>query len=365
MRVLINTSNNLTGGSLQVAISFINECKEFCENEYIVVLGTNISKQINPESFPSNFRFYKIKTKVFYLLSKQLKKIEKMEKPDRVFTVFGPAYWRPRAYHIIGFANPYYGRNTNYIRHLPLKEKLILFIKKKLHVFYMNRDADIIVSETKEATDAFKRVFKRVKKFEIVLNNCSSFYWNYNKQNLKNQKSKKEFSLLTLSNYRPNKNLECIPKVIEELHRQNVYDVRFILTIDKEVYNKKFSAYKDSIINIGFQKAEACPAVYEKCDAMFLPSYLECFSASYPEAMIMEKPILTSDLEFARVICQGAALFFNPDDPVDIANKIIQLKASSLLQKDLILKGQERLKVFPTPKEKTQQYLKIITNELN
>lgn len=359
MRIFINTANNLTGGSLQVAISFITECKNFPENTYIVVLGTNIEKEINKQSFPKNFLFYKVESAPFYKLSAKLSKIEKAEKPNVVFTVFGPSYWRPKCKHIMGFANPYYGRKSSYIDGLKLKEKIILRLKQFLHTWYINRDADLIISETNEASEAFKQTFKKVKLFEVVSNNCSNFYWEYKRNHVLKKIPKKEFKLLTLSNYRPNKNMECIPKIIEELHKVNVTDVKFILTINEGIFKEKFSAYKD-IINLGPQAANKCPELYEQCDAMFLPTYLECFSASYPEAMIMEKPILTSDLEFAHDICRDAAIFFNPDNPKDIAEKILSLKNSDDLYEALVKKGLDRLQSFPIPIEKTKKILTII-----
>lgn len=364
MKLLINASNNLTGGSLQVAMSFITECKNFPNNSYIVVLGNNINKQINKKDFLRNFKFYNVESSPFFKLAAQLKKIEKKEKPEVVFSVFGPSYWRPNAKHVMGFANPYYGRNSVYIKKMPLKEKFQLKIKQILHSVYVNYDADIIISETNEASEAFRKTFKHINHFEVVSNNCSSFYWNYKiSHKLENQNSK-YFKLLTLSNYRPNKNLECIPKVIEELNKRKIDNIQFILTIDNSIFQEKFSRYKE-IINLGPQNAENCPSLYEQCNAMFLPSFLECFSASYPEAMIMERPILTSDLEFARDICKDAALFFNPNNPSDIAEKIIELKTSTGLYKNLIKKGLKRLKDFPTPKEKAKQILTIIGANVN
>lgn len=361
MRILINTSNNLTGGSLQVAISFINECKNFPENEYIIVLGDNIQKQIDQNNFPENFVFYSVISKPFYKLSNQLSKIEEKEKPEKVFTVFGPSYWRPKEKHIMGFANPYYGRKSSYISNLSLKDKFLLQIKRILHSYYVNRDADVIISETQEASDAFRKCFKKVKNFSIVSNNCSNYYWEYkNKIRKLSYPNNEFFYLLTLSNYRPNKNLESIPNVIEQLHKRNETNIKFILTIDNEIFKKKFLSFSNEIINMGPVKANDCPALYEKCNAMYLPTYLECFSASYPEAMLMERPILTSNLGFARDICKDAAIYFDPDNYEEIADKIITLKQSKNLQQSLILKGLARVKEFPDPYEKTKQYLNII-----
>ena len=104
---------------------------------------------------------------------------------------------------------------------------------------------------------------------------------------------------------------------------------------------------------------EEDPSLYKECDAMFLPSLLECFSASYPEAMAMEKPIVTTDQGFARSICGDAALYYSPVDPVDAANKISRLIREPKLQKQLIENGKIRLKTFPTPEERAKEYLRI------
>ena len=58
MRLLINTSSTYKGGGVQVAKSFIEECKKFNEHEYYIVLGENIAKTIDTAIFPKNFTFY-------------------------------------------------------------------------------------------------------------------------------------------------------------------------------------------------------------------------------------------------------------------------------------------------------------------
>jgi glycosyltransferase involved in cell wall biosynthesis len=92
---------------------------------------------------------------------------------------------------------------------------------------------------------------------------------------------------------------------------------------------------------------------------MFLPTLLECFSASYAEAMAMKTPILTSDMGFAHTVCQDAALFFNPLNPNEIADKIISLADSPELQKELVKHGTERLQDFGTSEDRARQILEI------
>jgi glycosyltransferase involved in cell wall biosynthesis len=111
------------------------------------------------------------------------------------------------------------------------------------------------------------------------------------------------------------------------------------------------------IHNIGPLSPEACPSLYNECDALFLPTLAECFSASYPEAMMMEKPIITTDLGFAKSICGKAALYFKPKDATSAASCIIQLLEDESLQNGLIQEGREQLNKFDAPKTRAKKYL--------
>jgi hypothetical protein len=75
--------------------------------------------------------------------------------------------------------------------------------------------------------------------------------------------------------------------------------------------------------------------------------------------MKMKKPILTSSLSFAKSICGNAALYFDPYDAKDIAEKIIKLFTESNLATDLIDKGTKRLKEFDAPEIRAKKYLQI------
>ena len=56
---------------------------------------------------------------------------------------------------------------------------------------------------------------------------------------------------------------------------------------------------------------------------IFLPTLLKVFIAAYPEAMKIEKPIMTSNYSFATDVCQDSALYF---DPLDSKDKIAYRK---------------------------------------
>jgi glycosyltransferase involved in cell wall biosynthesis len=117
--------------------------------------------------------------------------------------------------------------------------------------------------------------------------------------------------------------------------------------------------YEGQLINTGQVKVEEGASLYQECDAMFLPTLLECFSASYAEAMKLQKPIITSDMGFAHTVCKEAALYVNPMDANDIALKLIELSTSHKLQQDLVTKGVKRLEVFGSSQDRAKRYLEI------
>ena len=118
MKLIINASNVHVGGMLQVAISFINEMVYFTGNEYHIFLSAEVERQISVQCFPDNFRFYSFlafsgepgavkKRWLSYRRLSRLKLLERVIKPDVVFTVFGPTFWKPAAPHTAGFAIPF------------------------------------------------------------------------------------------------------------------------------------------------------------------------------------------------------------------------------------------------------------------
>jgi glycosyltransferase involved in cell wall biosynthesis len=116
------------------------------------------------------------------------------------------------------------------------------------------------------------------------------------------------------------------------------------------------------IVYLGKVDINGCPSLYVQSHYMFLPTLLECFSASYAEAMRMETIVLTSDLGFARGICNDAAVYFDPLDPIDIVNNLLGIDEDDVGQKLLKHNGVNRLKDFDTAAERAAKYLEIIKN---
>ena len=174
MKLLINLSNHLGGGGLQVALSFLSECRQITNNEYHVFMSPNVARQVDRTSFGKNFFFYDIPSVSFWKLSRVLSPLEKQIRPDAVFTVFGPSYWRPKAKHMEGFAIGHWiYPESVFFKKIPWIKRIKLHLKKTIQSFYIKHDADIYVTETEDASARFKRIFRKTS-VHTVSNTCGS-----------------------------------------------------------------------------------------------------------------------------------------------------------------------------------------------
>ena len=114
------------------------------------------------------------------------------------------------------------------------------------------------------------------------------------------------------------------------------------------------------LVNVGPVALADGPALYQSCDVCFLPTLLETFTATYPEAMAMGLPIVTSDVDFARDICQSAAVYFRPRDPADAARTIDELLRQPAVWTALIRRGKDLLSKLPTPQQKYLDYVSLL-----
>lgn len=368
MKILINTSNLTVGGGVQVALSFIHELKNYSENKYCIIMSKCIEEQINQSTFLENFKFYLVDNSPSSIKTRskvvsELNRIEIENTPDIIFSVFGPTYWKPKTTHIMGFALPWLiNPNSTAFNQLSVLTLFKSRLRQKYNRFFVKRDASYYITETEDTKNKLSEIVKIDKDNIFVVGNTVNNVFNedYERYPL-DEKKDKEFRFLTISHNYPHKNLKVIKDVVNKLDNKNI---KFFVTIDKDSYKALFNGLEESVINLGPVKIKDCPSIYEQCDALFLPTLLECFSASYPEAMKMKKPILTSNYSFAKDICGDAALFFNPLNPEDIISKINSITANETLKNKLIQNGLKRLKDFETAESRTKRYLDIFEDIL-
>lgn len=369
MRILINCSNLRRGGTIQVAHSFLNEIKFSIDNQYIVVCSSSLYRQLRHKEFSNKFTFYNYDIKANPLNSLTgkntfLSSLVKKHSVESVFTVFGPGYWRPKVFHISGYAKPQYVyKDSPFFEEISLKERIKLKIKEFFHMQDFKKNCNVIITENEDVSFRLRTVFR--KKIFTVTNYYNQVFDKRIEKKSFGFSENDEIRLLTVAANYPHKNLKIIPPLIDYLIKAYPgVNFNFMLTIDKHELEVSEKA-KKHIKFLGSIDIDDCPGLYQNCDFMFLPTLLECFSASYCEAMKMKKPILTSDLNFAKGICKNAAYYFEPLSVKSIGEAIHNLWIDKEKQKELIELGSERLHSFDDSKTRAEKYISIIINETN
>ena len=215
---------------------------------------------------------------------------------------------------------------------------------------------NMIFCQTPVTRERFAKVFNYPEdKIEIMPNAVSGF------EKLPKSKihipdiliDKSYYNLFYLAKFYAHKNFEILIDLFRH-HADELNNVRCIVTISpgQHKHTPKFldsiKKYKlgHKIINVGPLEQEELANYFTNCDALLFPSLLESFSGTYLEAMHFGLPILTSDLDFARYICGDVALYFNPWDAGDIAQKIAEIRNRPLLRKELVNKERQRVSKF-------------------
>ena len=159
------------------------------------------------------------------------------------------------------------------------------------------------------------------------------------------------FRLIYLTRYYPHKNLEVIVETFVHA-REAFQDVVVFITIAAEQHPNakrlldKIRQYglSDHIVNLGPIEQCRIPAYFKNCHALLFPTLMESFSGTYLEAMQLDLPILTSDLDFARGTCGPAALYFDPWSTQSIVEAIVRIRRDADLRTRLVQAGRDRLK---------------------
>lgn len=370
-KILINATNLNEGGGVQVATSFLKDLVSLNlgnDLEFSAFVSAAVDRNIEQKSFDKNFFIeYRI------VEAKEISFINsyKLNDYDVVFTIFGPIFLPFfRKKHISGFAQPWIINQENEV-YIQLKILRRLFFKIKYYLqFLIFAQCKILIVESNYIKLALiKRGY--IGKIYIVNNAISSIFHDQKKWSNVNldviKKFNDNFIIGTLSGSYEHKNLIYIFKLATKLEITYPNKFKFILTIK----NHKFDQLQkilpcDSVVNIGPINLTQCPDFYNKVDAIFLPSLLECFSVTPLESLFMNKIIFVSDRDFFKMYCQGNVKYFDPID-VDSGVEILKewfFQTNLEKKKEFLVNSRNFAISFGNSKDKINKYIKIIKDEL-
>jgi glycosyltransferase involved in cell wall biosynthesis len=155
-----------------------------------------------------------------------------------------------------------------------------------------------------------------------------------------------------LGNTDPKKNMTGVIKTLSILRRNNKLSLPLVmLDIDREYLHEAAKVAGDvDVLNYitfcGYVPNHDLPAIYSMATIFLYPSLRESFGIPILEAMACATPVITSSTSSMPEVAGDAAVFADPSDPSDIAEKITQLLSDEKWQQELISKGLTRCRQF-------------------
>lgn len=363
MNILINCSNLKAGGGLQVADSICGQLNRFKQHHFVVVLSSYLAAtkdrlhssenvEVVDCTIPNTFCTIVLGRYRF------LDQLVLNREINAVLTIFGPSRWRPKVPHLCGFAraqlvltdSPYYQRLT-------LKERAVY----KLWTWLFKKSSNTFYTENAYISEMLPKLLGKDTRVYTVTN-----YYNQvfdHPREWKRTKALPPFdgiTCLSVSSHYLHKNFEILIEASRYLRKKHPdFKCRFVLTFDSDEMPVPEDV-KDSFLFIGKVDISECPYLYEQSDIMFMPTLMECFTATYPEAMRMEVPILTTDLEFARGLCGDAACYYSADDSIAAADAIYEVATDREYAKQLVEDGKKQLLTYDNYEQRADRLIEIL-----
>lgn len=250
------------------------------------------------------------------------------------------------------------------------ERNLIKRISRKLLMSLSIFFSDKVICDTFFAKDELASYFpKQKEKFKVVyLGVDRNFFLKKQDNSIINHKFEiYERYFLCIASTKPYHRLIELIKGYEIFIAKTNESINLIIITnphDKQYYKKIKDYISQKKLNIKIItgiKSENIPIILSHAEIYMFSSICEVFGLTNIEAMSCGIPVLTSNLSSIPEVCNDAAIFYNPNDPKDIENKITRLFYDKVKKDDLINKGNKRADALSWSKT-AKQTLEIIEN---
>jgi glycosyltransferase involved in cell wall biosynthesis len=173
-----------------------------------------------------------------------------------------------------------------------------------------------------------------------------------------------------LANTEPRKNTDGVIKAFAAFCKQypEFTHKLVIKGLSEEQLNKKIleagaSEYAHRFHRVGYITYEDLPSLYQGASVLWFPSFSEGFGLPIVEAMAGGTPVITSKCSVMPEIAGNAALYINPNEPLQLVPKTIELLTNLMMKAELSRAGIQQAKKFMWDSS-IQQLMKVYNNVL-
>lgn len=327
MRVLVNAANLHRGGGVAVASSVIDSLSRMpdLEEEITVLASTKVARNLAAlESPVSSFTDYIVFDMVGFRALWSRLPVNPRDY-DAVLNVFGPVYSLALARgSVMGFAQPWIAfPDSAAHRRLGLPRRVRVAAKNAVQKVFFSLARVLVVEQEAVRAALLSRRGLRSRPIAVVPNTVDSIFLDSRRwATVRLPDHGGDLSLGVVAANHPHKNLAVFPEVRHILRTRHGIEASFFVTLSDTEWDELASEMKSEVVNLGSLGIAESAAVTAQLDAVVLPTLLECFSATPIEAMAVGTPLFASDLATISETVGAYAVYFDPEDPADIASKI-------------------------------------------
>jgi len=379
MKVLVNASTINVGGGLFVTVNFIKECINNPQNglEWFYLISDNVNrelKRVNILLSSSNFEVISNSPARIVGRKKVLDKIsriERKENPDIIYSIGAPSYVNFENIEIQRLTNPYITHSNLFaINSYSFIDKYKIQIKSFIQKRIISK-SKYFITQSKTAQKGIVKLTNGKEDYVAVIPNSLADVF----------KSVKEKNKPTFDNYifclaapYPHKNIHEIPRMARKLLDKDFDNFKFVVTIPEDdptlkSFHKKCKDLEvcNRILNVGKISQLECKEWYLKSKLVFLPTYLETFSATLLEALYLKVPIVTTNFDFNTDVSGKYALYFDPGNWDKAVDQILKLLTDNYEREKIIMPNSEFDKKFKSFSENYKETIfflkKVLDNE--
>lgn len=355
-----NTGLPLRVGSAEFAFRLIKEFAKNNDHNFFIYTPVEPSKDLPRET--NSFKYIVFKSKKLWTMLGLSKKIYKDKNNLDVF--FSPTHYLPLFSVVPSVVSIF---DLSYLKYPELFKKKDLYqlkiwgrysIKRAKAVITISESSkNAIIEEYKLASDKVHVVYPGIKE---LINNRE-----INMTDLQKKYGIKKNFILFVGTIQPRKNIARMVEAISQIPELE------LIVVGKKGWQyegildspRKFGV-ENRVKFLEFVPDEELSELYKNAICFVLPSLYEGFGLPILEAMKYGCPVVTSNTSSLPEAGGDAALYFDPEDSSDIAEKIKKLLSDDKFREDMIEKGYKQAKKFSWEKaaKETLHVLKEVVN---
>lgn len=326
-----------SGGTTRLLRNFLSAIGRIDkENKYIVCVNKDYKLNIEDEKIKVLSFDIKSNLHRFYWDQFEMRKLVKELKIDLILSLLNFGCINPSVKQLNFQAGPT-PFCQNYIKTLRLKGKIDTSIRRKLLHMTM-KASEVIITPSKAMRDMIRDFYSDIKesKFKVIHHAFDKERF-LNSNPLPSDVEKRliniepdTIKILYVSHLIPYKGYDVIIKAAKRL-REWKTRFKFIVTMDRVDWPEGYDLYLSMIEKFGLSKnllilnrvpEDAVANLYKQCDIFMFPSLCESFGFPMVEAMGSGLPIVAAGTPVNKEICGKGALYYDPLDAEEAAQKV-------------------------------------------